>query len=97
MPEQHPPEGCRRCVPVAPPAPALFVWGGHDTLIPAGFGRHVRKWLPSAEQVTIQACGHVPQAERADECNSLLSGFFARAEHARRVESVLRAGRSLAA
>ena len=35
--------------------PALFVWGSHDRLIPAGFGRHVREWLPSAEQVTIAA------------------------------------------
>jgi pimeloyl-ACP methyl ester carboxylesterase len=60
--------------------PALFVWGTHDGLVPAGFGRHVRTWLPSAEQVTIEDCGHVPQVERPDETNDLLMRFIARNE-----------------
>jgi pimeloyl-ACP methyl ester carboxylesterase len=60
--------------------PALFVWGGHDGLVPAAFGRHVRKWLPSAEQVTIEDCGHVPQVERPEETNDLLTRFIARNE-----------------
>jgi len=59
--------------------PALFVWGSHDPLIPAAFGPHVRRWLPSAEQVVMD-CGHVPQVERSEECNQLLLDFFARAE-----------------
>lgn len=63
-------------------APALFVWGTHDRLVPPGFGRHVRKWLPSAEQVTLQDCGHVPQVERPAETNELLLRFFARADTA---------------
>ena len=62
--------------------PALFVWGTHDTLIPAGFRRHVAKWLPAAEQVTLEGCGHVPQVERPEETNALLTDFFARAEAA---------------
>jgi pimeloyl-ACP methyl ester carboxylesterase len=62
--------------------PALFVWGSHDPLVPAKFSRHVAKWLPSAEQVTIDACGHVPQVERPEETNLLLEQFFAHAEHA---------------
>jgi pimeloyl-ACP methyl ester carboxylesterase len=60
--------------------PALFVWGTHDGLVPAAFGRHVRKWLPSAEQVTIEDCGHVPQVERPEETNELLMRFIARNE-----------------
>jgi pimeloyl-ACP methyl ester carboxylesterase len=60
--------------------PALFIWGTHDGLVPAAFGRHVRKWLPTAEQVTIQDCGHVPQVERPEETNELLLRFFARSE-----------------
>jgi pimeloyl-ACP methyl ester carboxylesterase len=60
--------------------PALFVWGTHDRLIPPGFGRHVRKWLPSAEQVTIEDCGHVPQVERPEEINELLMSFFSRVD-----------------
>jgi pimeloyl-ACP methyl ester carboxylesterase len=62
--------------------PALFIWGSHDPIIPAGFRGHVDKWLPSAEQVTLEACGHVPQVERPDEVNHLLTRFFARAERA---------------
>jgi pimeloyl-ACP methyl ester carboxylesterase len=62
--------------------PALFVWGSHDSLVPPGFSRHVRNWLPGAEQVTIDRCGHVPQVERAEEVNALLSQFFARADAA---------------
>ncbi len=58
--------------------PALFVWGAHDPLIPAAFGRQVAKWLPSAEQVTIESCGHVPQVEHPLETNELLLRFFAR-------------------
>jgi hypothetical protein len=48
--------------------------------VPAAFGRHVRKWLPSAEQVTIEDCGHVPQVERPEETNELLMRFIARNE-----------------
>ncbi len=60
--------------------PALFIWGTHDLLVPAAFGRHVRKWLPRAQQVTIENCGHVPQVERPEETSQLLLDFFARAE-----------------
>jgi pimeloyl-ACP methyl ester carboxylesterase len=60
--------------------PALFVWGAHDSLVPAAFGRHVAKWLPGAEQVTIADCGHVPQVERPEQTNELLMRFIARNE-----------------
>jgi pimeloyl-ACP methyl ester carboxylesterase len=62
--------------------PALFVWGSHDRLVPPAFSRHVRKWLPQAEQVTIEGCGHVPQVERPEETNELLLSFFDRAKSA---------------
>jgi pimeloyl-ACP methyl ester carboxylesterase len=60
--------------------PALFIWGSHDPLVPCAFERHVRRWLPTAEQVCIDHCGHVPQVERPDETNELLMGFFAETE-----------------
>jgi pimeloyl-ACP methyl ester carboxylesterase len=60
--------------------PALFIWGTHDRLVSAAFGRHVHRWLPRAEQITIQSCGHVPQVERPAETNELLMSFFARHE-----------------
>lgn len=71
----------RRLAELRPPA--LFVWGSHDRLVPPAFSRHVRKWLPQAEQVTMEACGHVPQVERPDETNELLLSFFRRAEAGR--------------
>ncbi len=60
--------------------PALFIWGAHDPLVPPAFGRHVSTWLPSAEQVTIERCGHLPQVECSEETNELLMDFFARAQ-----------------
>jgi pimeloyl-ACP methyl ester carboxylesterase len=60
--------------------PALFVWGSHDTVIPPAFGRHVERWLPSAEQIVLDGCGHVPQVERAAQCSELMECFFARVD-----------------
>lgn len=62
--------------------PALFVWGSHDRVVPPAFGRHVSRWLPSAEQVTVPCCGHVPQVECPEETERLLLEFFARADRA---------------
>jgi pimeloyl-ACP methyl ester carboxylesterase len=61
-------------------SPALFIWGTHDNLVPASFGRHVRRWLPRAEQVILDECGHVPQVEQPEETHALLTRFFAQAE-----------------
>jgi pimeloyl-ACP methyl ester carboxylesterase len=63
--------------------PAMFVWGSHDSVVPAAFSRHVREWLPQARQVTVDACGHVPQVECPKHTNELLMGFFAFAERSR--------------
>ncbi len=71
--------------------PALFVWSSEDRLIPAGFERHVRRWLPSAEQIVIDSCGHVPQVERPDQTNGLLARFFSA------VDALAPSRRSLAA
>lgn len=61
-------------------APALFVWGTRDPLIPAAFKRHVARWLPSAEQVVLDGCGHVPQVERPERTSGLLTRFLARVD-----------------
>jgi pimeloyl-ACP methyl ester carboxylesterase len=59
-------------------APALFVWGSHDRVIPPAFARHVARWLPTAEQIVLEGCGHVPQVERAEQTIGLLDRFFGR-------------------
>ncbi len=60
--------------------PALFVWGTHDKLIPAGFRRHVAEALPGAEQVVLDGCGHVPQVERPEQTVGMLRRLFAQTE-----------------
>jgi pimeloyl-ACP methyl ester carboxylesterase len=57
--------------------PAMFVWCSHDRLVPTGFRRHVERWLPQAEQLVLDGCGHVPQVERAAQTNGLLRRFLA--------------------
>ena len=63
--------------------PALFVWGDSDRLVPAGFSRHVARAIPSARQVVLPECGHVPQVELADRTNALIRGHIARSAAAR--------------
>ena len=52
--------------------PALFIWGDSDRLVPQTFSRHVAEVLPSARQVVLPECGHVPQVELPDEANRLV-------------------------
>ena len=58
--------------------PAMFLWGSHDKLIPAGFRRHVERWLPEAEHLVLDGCGHVPQVECPERTNGVLERFFTR-------------------
>jgi len=60
--------------------PAMFVWSSHDRLIPAGFRRHVEQWLPQAEHVLLEGCGHVPQIERPEHTNGIIERFIARVD-----------------
>jgi pimeloyl-ACP methyl ester carboxylesterase len=61
-------------------APAMFVWGASDRIIPPAFMPHIAKWLPGAEQIVLEDCGHVPQVERAEQTIGLLQRFFARVD-----------------
>jgi pimeloyl-ACP methyl ester carboxylesterase len=60
--------------------PALFVWGTHDKLIPAGFRHRVAEALPGAEQVVLEGCGHVPQVERPEQTVGMLRRLFMQTE-----------------
>jgi pimeloyl-ACP methyl ester carboxylesterase len=60
--------------------PALFVWGLEDKLIPARFSHHIARWLPGAEQIVLEGCGHVPQVERPDQTTGLIERFFAHSD-----------------
>jgi pimeloyl-ACP methyl ester carboxylesterase len=63
--------------------PALFVWGQRDRLVPTAFARHVAEVLPSATQIVLPDCGHVPQVELADRTNALIREHIAAADEAR--------------
>jgi pimeloyl-ACP methyl ester carboxylesterase len=58
-------------------APALFVWGRQDRLVPIAFARHVTDALPTAEHLELD-CGHVPQLERPDEAHAAVRAFLRR-------------------
>jgi pimeloyl-ACP methyl ester carboxylesterase len=60
--------------------PALFVWSSHDKLVPAGLRRYVEQALPEADHVLLEGCGHVPQVERPERTNGLITRLFARAD-----------------
>ena len=56
--------------------PALFIWGDRDRLVPASFARHVADALPSAGQIVLEDCGHVPQFEHPAETMAMIRGFL---------------------
>jgi pimeloyl-ACP methyl ester carboxylesterase len=56
-------------------APALFVWGRYDRLVPVAFARHVTDALPHAEHLELD-CGHVPQLERPRETHAAMARFL---------------------
>jgi pimeloyl-ACP methyl ester carboxylesterase len=57
-------------------APALFVWGARDRLVPAGFARHTVEAVPHARSVVVPDCGHVPQFELPDRTHALVRAFL---------------------
>ncbi len=57
-------------------APSLFLWGDRDEVIRPALRHHVAQWLPSAEQVLLEDCGHIPQVERPEQVGTLLREHF---------------------
>jgi pimeloyl-ACP methyl ester carboxylesterase len=44
--------------------------------VPSSFARHVADALPSAGQIVLEDCGHVPQFEHPVETNAMIRGFL---------------------
>jgi pimeloyl-ACP methyl ester carboxylesterase len=74
--------------------PAMFVWGDEDPLVPHAFSRYVRDALPSARQVVIDQCGHVPQVEHPRDANALVHDFIGHAHAPAAERAVARIGRA---
>jgi pimeloyl-ACP methyl ester carboxylesterase len=73
--------------------PALFVWGDEDPLVPLAFSRYVRDALPTARQVVLDQCGHVPQVEHPVDANALVHDFIGRAHGSPAERAAQRLGR----
>jgi pimeloyl-ACP methyl ester carboxylesterase len=59
--------------------PTLVVWGRNDKLLPAQQADILRANLPNARVILFDACGHVPQVERAVDFNKAVLDFLATA------------------
>jgi 2-hydroxy-6-oxonona-2,4-dienedioate hydrolase len=57
--------------------PTLLIWGREDGLTPlAREGERFRKEIAGARLVVFEACGHVPQVEKAAEFNAAVLAFL---------------------
>jgi pimeloyl-ACP methyl ester carboxylesterase len=74
--------------------PSLFVWGDEDPLVPRAFSRYVGDAVPSAKQVVLEQCGHVPQVEHPVDANALVHDFIGRAQGGARERAAKRLGRA---
>jgi pimeloyl-ACP methyl ester carboxylesterase len=78
--------------------PSMFVWGDEDPLVPLAFSRYVRDAVPTARQVVLEQCGHVPQVEHPVDANALVHDFIGHAQASaaeRAAKRVSRAARRL--
>lgn len=57
-------------------APALFVWGDRDRLVPSRFARHITKAVPHSDSIVLEECGHVPQFEHPEQTLELIRDFL---------------------
>ena len=62
------------------------------------FRHHVEQWLPGAEQIVFEGCGHVPQVERPEQINGAARAASSRAStpSGRRTGAARRASRAAA-
>ena len=57
-------------------APTLVVWGREDRWIPLAHADLFAAAIPGARRVVLDACGHMPQAEKPGELADLLQEFL---------------------
>jgi len=56
--------------------PTLVIWGAQDRLLPVAHAHQAAKRLPNARLHIFDPCGHVPNIERAEEFNALVTDFL---------------------
>jgi 4,5:9,10-diseco-3-hydroxy-5,9,17-trioxoandrosta-1(10),2-diene-4-oate hydrolase len=58
--------------------PTLIIWGSQDKLLPVSHAHQAKKKLPKAKLHIFDSCGHVPNAEHAEEFNALVTDFLSK-------------------
>lgn len=56
--------------------PTLMVWGAQDTVFPPSQAEVACRLMPDCRLHTFDKCGHIPQIEKADEFNKIVTGFL---------------------
>ena len=56
--------------------PTLVVWGKDDKITPVNCGERYMQFLPHAQLVTLDQCGHFVEVEKADELAKLVLPFL---------------------
>jgi 4,5:9,10-diseco-3-hydroxy-5,9,17-trioxoandrosta-1(10),2-diene-4-oate hydrolase len=56
--------------------PTLVIWGAQDRFLPVAHAHLAAKRVPNARLHIFDPCGHVPNIERAQEFNALVTDFL---------------------
>jgi pimeloyl-ACP methyl ester carboxylesterase len=56
--------------------PSLVIWGAQDRILPVAHAHLAAKRLPNARLHIFDPCGHMPNMERAEEFNALVTDFL---------------------
>jgi 4,5:9,10-diseco-3-hydroxy-5,9,17-trioxoandrosta-1(10),2-diene-4-oate hydrolase len=57
-------------------APALIIWGSHDSAVPLSHAYTARELIPNSRVQVIDRCNHMPHLERPQEFNQLVLDFL---------------------
>jgi pimeloyl-ACP methyl ester carboxylesterase len=59
--------------------PTHVIWGAEDRILPSAYAHLWGERVAGAQVTILQACGHLPQVERADDVAREILSFLARA------------------
>jgi pimeloyl-ACP methyl ester carboxylesterase len=55
--------------------PVKIVWGAEDRILPAAFASEFKRLMPKASIEIVPQCGHLPQAEKAEQFCDIVFRF----------------------
>ena len=56
--------------------PTMIIWGKDDELTGPAAGDRLAAIIPGARKLVIEDAGHIPQWEKADEFNRMVTEFL---------------------